>query len=229
MKCIIIDSDKKSRTSLEKMLKGSGQIDKVFSCSNAQQALDVAMENEVDLAIVHFEEPGSNGLGFLADLPYQKPHLLVVSDKIAVAKDAYDHEALDFLLKPVKEDRLMKALARVISIDDKQQSKIRNFENLFLKLDGTMVKVSATDICVIEADSNYVKVYTTKKTYIIYSNLKRVMQNLSTKDFVRIHRSYIVRIDQIESIEDNLVKVGGQSVPVSTGYKTALMNRLKIL
>jgi two-component system, LytTR family, response regulator LytT len=229
MKCLIIDRDKKSRTALEKLLKESTQIAELYVCSNPQQALDVAMEHEIDIVFANFPKLGSNGIGFIADLPYARPLLVVTSDTKDVAQDAFDHEAIDFLLKPIKNARLMKTIARAIKHDDKKQAKIRNYDNLFIKHDGNLEKVSAKDIYMMEASSDYIKIYTEKKEYMVFTTFKRLMENLSAKDFMRIHRSYIVRIDYITSIEENMVKVGRHLIPVSLTYRQALLDRLKIL
>jgi DNA-binding LytR/AlgR family response regulator len=229
MKCLIIDRDKKSRVSLQKLLTSTTQIAELYTCSTPQQALDIAMEHEIDIVFADFAVPGANGIDFMADLPYVRPLLVVTSYSRDVAQDAFDHEALDFLLKPIKNARLMKTIARAIKHDEKKQSKIRNYDNLFIKLDGNLEKVNAKDIYLMEASADYIKIFTAKKEYMVLTNFKRLMENLSSKDFMRIHRSYIVRIEQIVSIEENMVKVGRHLIPVSNTYRQALLDRLKIL
>ena len=91
------------------------------------------------------------------------------------------------------------------------------------------MKITAKDICVMEAKADYIKITTAEKSYVVYTTFKRLLENLSTKDFMRIHRSFVVRIDRIESIEESMVKVGKQLVPVSNTFRPALMDRLKIL
>jgi len=229
MKCLIIDPDKKSRLALKKLLEATAQIKELYLCSTPQQALDIAMDNEIDILFADFQKPGSNGIDFIADLPYARPHLVVTSDKKEVAKDAFDHEAVDFLLKPFTNARLMKSIARVMKHNEKRLSNASSFDSLFLKLDGNLEKVSAKDIYLIQANADYMKIYTTKKEYTIYSTFKQVLANLSQKDFMRIHRSYVVRLDRISAIEDSMVKVEKISIPVSNSYRQALLNRLKIL
>jgi two-component system, LytTR family, response regulator len=229
LKVLIIDADKKNSTQLQKMLSETAQVTKVYTCEKPEHALDIAMEHEIDLVFVDFLVPGMNGIGFLSDLPYHRPHLVVISEHEKVAREAYDHEALDFILKPVKSSRVMTSLARAIKMDERKQSKIQNYDSLFVKVNSRLLKIMAKEIYLVEAAADYLKVYTDKKTYTIYSNFKRIMERLSAKDFMRIHRSFIVRIDRISTLEDNMVKVEDHLVPVSNTYRAALMERLKIL
>jgi two-component system, LytTR family, response regulator len=229
MKCLIIDSDKKSRLSIKKFLNESAQLKQVFTCQTVQQAYHTALEHELDFVVVNFAKPGDNGIGFLEHLPYSRPQVIVTSKNKQVAKDAFDHAAVDFLLKPVQSIRLMKALARVIKMEDITQANIRSHDNLYVKIEGAIVKIATKDIYLAEVSSDYLKISTDEKTYTVYSKLKRLMEKLSKKDFIRVHRSFVVRIDRISSIEDNTIKVDGRLVPLSRTYRRDLMDRLKVL
>jgi DNA-binding LytR/AlgR family response regulator len=229
MKCLIIETDTKTLNFLEKTLKASSLVKQVFSCANVEQAFDIAMEHEIDLVFVDFVKPGVNGIGFLDELPYGRPQVIVTSAKREVAKDAYDHLAVDFLLKPVKGPRLMKALARAVNQNEAKQSRMGDRDNLFVKVDGSYVRVAVKDIYLVEAASDYLKIYTTEKEYTVYASFKRLMDNLSTKEFMRVHRSYIVRLSSIDAIEDGTIRVEKHQVPISINHKADLMARLKIL
>jgi DNA-binding LytR/AlgR family response regulator len=229
MKCIIADPDKKTRQAVEKILKDSGKFTILASVSKAEEAIETVMKNPVDVIFIDMLMPGMDHMGFLSQLSYSRPHIIVMADKKEAAVDAFEFEATDFLLKPVNKVRLLKAIARIIKRDSKHPTlKNDNGTDLFLRLDGMMIRARMKDISYIEGMSDYVHVYVGDKKYTIFSTLKAILDHLPGKDFMRVQKSYIVRLDKIESIVDDIITIKNKEVPIGSTYKTELLNRLKI-
>jgi DNA-binding LytR/AlgR family response regulator len=230
MKSVIIDPDKASRKKIETILRESEQFDPIVLCSTPAQAIKAVLNNHIDVIFIDMQMPGMDGMGFLNELSYSRPHIIALADKKEAAADAFEFEASDFILKPIDSTRLMKAIARILRRDSRFPSlKNRNGSDLFLRVDGNIVRVRLKDVSYLEAMGDYVSIMVGDKKRTVYSTLKGVLDYLPSSDFMRVHKSYVVRLDKIESIHDSVITVGRTKIPVSITYHQALMDRLKIV
>ena len=228
MKCIIVDDDDVSRMSIEKCVERHPEIDCKGSFSSGKDGLDFLKENSCDLVLLDIEMPKMTGLDFMALLD-AKTHVVVVSSKSEYALDAYNFDVADYLTKPIDFERFCKAVSKVKNIQKDVKIDDSSFDNLFIKSDSKYVKISLDDIQHIEALSDYVSIFSDKGRFVVLGTMKSMEAKLDTKKFVRIHRSYIVNINRISTIQDGYVMIGDSKLPISRGSKENLMKQINLL
>jgi DNA-binding LytR/AlgR family response regulator len=174
--------------------------------------------------------PDKTGIEFLSTL--KNPPLVVFTTAYAeYGAKAYDLNAVDYLVKPITEERFRLAVEKVERL--KQNPEISTQESgadhTFLKQDNRLVKVLFDDILYVEALKDFSKVFLKNRTMLASAHLKMMEDLLPVNRFLRIHRSYIVAIDKISALYGNIVEIGKQEIPVGSTYKEELMKRLRLI
>ena len=147
------------------------------------------------------------------------------------ALDGFNLNALDYLVKPVSFERFLQG---ALKAKEYYELRMKNShvpaeaqqDYFFIKADGRLVKIFYKDILLVEAVQNYVNIYTTEKKYITYLTFKSVEEYLPADDFIKVHKSYIVPKQKVESIEGNDIKIGIHHVPISRNLKEEVMEKL---
>ncbi len=226
MNCIIIDDDKVAQKAIEFLINKTNSLCLIGTFENPNKALEILTTEKIDLIFLDIEMPEISGIDFLKNFG-DLPQIIVCSSKKEYAVDAFEYNVTDYLVKPINYERFTKALNRV---KEEQESFKNNTEDtFFIKNKGTYVNVSAKEIIYFEALSDYVCVYTKTNRYIISSTMRAIESKLLKKEFIRVHRSFIIRIDKIKTIEDGFVLLGDKSIPVSKSHKKELLNQLNFL
>lgn len=224
IRCILIDDEPLALEVLKSHLLLHPNIEVVACFSNGLDALEWLEINSVDAIFTDINMPGLSGLELVKN-QYPAPHAVIFTTAHPnYATDAFEFEALDYLLKPISPERLDKAIKR---IEEYQQMKKVNNDSadlkpdfVFIKVDGQHQKIHYNNILYIEAFADYVKIWTTNDKRIVTLQTMRNMEiALPANQFVRIHRSYIVSKLKIETIQNNAVLVGGKQLPVGKNYK----------
>ena len=230
MNCIVVDDDPMSTEALKKCIENTYFLKLVDEFASAEDALEGLSELSVDLIFLDVEMPGMSGIEFIRSLK-DVPHIIITSAKSNYAAEAFDYNVTDYIVKPVDLDRFQKSIERVRLMNENFQVSARKPGNdvFFVKEDTRLVKINAKDISYIEAKADYVSINTTKKRHTILSTMKAIESKLDQGDFVRIHRSFIVRLDSINEIDNNVVSIGDKLLPVSRSYKVNLMEKLNML
>ncbi|MFI5150982.1 MAG: LytR/AlgR family response regulator transcription factor [Bacteroidia bacterium] len=227
MNCIIVDDEEMARMSIAKMMERIPFLNLIHTCSSAAEALQVLNSEPVDLIFLDIEMPGMSGLELLSLIKEGDVQVIVVTAGSKYASQAFEFEVSDFLEKPFTEARFLKSIARV----KKKHNALHKSEDrdLFVKAKSRLVKLNTQQILYIEAVGNHVSIYTATDRYIVLSTLKAIESKFPDNKFMRVHNSFIVRVDQINSVEENLVILGKKSVPVSRAHWKNLMDRLNTL
>jgi DNA-binding LytR/AlgR family response regulator len=145
------------------------------------------------------------------------------------AAEAFEIEALDFLLKPISPDRLLRTVKRIEEYFELRLAPIKEKSELaegsvFVKSDGKLLKIAFTDIWFVEAFADYVKIWISEEKRIVtLQTMKNMEQGLPADRFIRVHRSYIVAVDKISTVQSNSVRVGSKEIPVGKNYRDGLM------
>lgn len=230
IKCIIVDDDLLFQTILKGFIDKTGFLEVSGTFSNAIDAAGFLVANEVDLIFLDVEMPGMSGLELLKTLQ-NPPHIILISSQNEYAVEAFAFNVTDYLLKPIDDySRFVKAVLRIRSIIEK--SKSHNYGGrryVFIKEDHRLVKIDLENICFVQAYGDYIKINTREKTHLIYDNLKEIKEKLPALDFMQVHRSFVVRIDKIDSLDASVLKVNDQLIPVSRSYKKEVLNRINML
>lgn len=227
MKCIIVDDDELSRNIMEDLVAGTDLI-LVKSCASAMEAFNVLKSENIDLIFLDVDMPKMSGLDLMKALD-DLPQVVLITSHSEFALESWEYNVTDFIVKPISHARFLKALDKVKRNDAKPEGISDNSKTLFIKTDSRLVQVFKEHVLYIEALGNYVTVFTTTGKYIVLSTMKDLEAKLTAPDFARVHRSYIVRLDKITSIEDNFINVGGKAIPIGKNYKDELMKSLNTL
>jgi DNA-binding LytR/AlgR family response regulator len=233
MNCIIVDDDSFVRKITEDFVKKTESLNLVYSLSNAVDAVNVLRTNEnVDLIFLDIEMPEMTGIDFLNALSIL-PQIIIISSKEKYAIDAFEYDVTDYLLKPFTYSRFCKAVNK--ALDRQEKSRVHaKADEIFIKHNSTLVKLKYTDILWVEAMENYVVIHTFDEKYAIHFTMRALEEKLSQKHFLRVHRSFIINAGSINSIENNMIRIGTKEnpknyIPIGKSYKDNLLKVLNVI
>jgi DNA-binding LytR/AlgR family response regulator len=230
MNCIIVDDDEVSRSAMEHLVAQADFLKLVKMCSHPVEALNAINNEKIDLILLDIEMPELNGLDLIKSI--EKPPLVILAtSKKDYAAQAYDCNVVDYLVKPIATERFFKAVTKAKEIFEgsKYVSDHTNADYLYIKTNSTLHKISTKEILWVEALGDYITMHLEAKKYIIHSKMKTIESKLSPDKFVRVHRSFIVSIDHINSIDDSIIVMDKKLIPIGAVYKDKLMRRLNLL
>jgi DNA-binding LytR/AlgR family response regulator len=228
LNCIVVDDDELARTLVAEYVEKTPFLKLKATCSSAKEAMRVLKEERVDLIFLDVEMPEMSGIDFIREFK-EKPQIILISAKKEYAAEAFDYNVTDFIVKPAAYARFLKAAEKAMEIEESIKVSDENKKELYIKKDSRLVKIDCKEILYVEALSDYVNIYTTTARFTVLSTMKGLEAKLPAKEFSRIHRSFIVRLDKIKAIEDGTVVVNEHSLPISNSYKKEFFNVLNIL
>jgi len=236
MNCIIIDDEKMARVIIKTLCNEIEDLHILDEFSSAIQAIKFLNENTVDLIFLDIHMPNFSGLDFIKSLKNPPKIILTTSDnKFAIEAFEYNF-IVDYLLKPIKLPRFIKAIEKVnrkeISSNSltSQVTHTPDIENdFYINIDRRLIKIDLPSIYLIEAKGDYIKIKTENQDYTVHSTLKKIEEKLPDSLFLKIHRSYIINLKKIVDIEDNSVLIKKDVIPVSRSKRPELMKRLDLL
>lgn len=229
MNCIIIDDDVMSGNAVKYLVSQIPYLNLVGMGTTPQEAIALLSNNKVDLMLLDIEMPDMSGLELIKSLKTQ-PFVILITSKKEYALEAFEHNVVDYLLKPIALDRFFKAVAKVKEMKDNSSVTENSGYSFFIKNNGTLVKINSKDILWIEALGDYITIHIAdNKKYTIHSTMKMVENKLASDKFVRVHRSFIIAVDHISSIDDNVIVIGKQLIPVGAVYRDNLARHLNLL
>lgn len=230
MNCIIIDDEPLALELLEDNISRIPFLDLKAKFSNPIDSLSFLREEAIDLIFLDIQMPGLSGLQLLKTLS-NPPMVIFITAYKNYALEGYEFNVVDFLVKPVEFDRFVKACEKA-----QQQFLLMNptigslaKSSIFVHSEYSLVKVQLQDICYVEGLKDYVKIHlsTTSKPILTRQNLKAMEEKLGDRDFSRIHKSFIVSLDKVESFRKNIVQVNGVEIPLSDSYKEAFLEGIR--
>ncbi len=238
MNCIIIDDEEMARAIIEKMIENTPQLNLLQEFSNAMHAIKYLNQNEVDLIFLDIHMPDFTGFDFIQTIKSPPKIILITSDK-TFAIDAFEYECIvDYLVKPITEDRFQKAIQKAnaaplsttttTTIVNKHANE-DNANEFYINIDRRLIKIEFALVNIIEAKGDYIHIKTENKNYVVHSTLKKIEDKLPKDLFLKVHRSFIINTKKIIDIEDNSVLIGKDVIPVSRANRPDLMKRLNLL
>lgn len=227
--CIIVDDDQVAVKLLRHYISNTEGISVTIDFSNPITATNYIRKNAetIDLIFLDVEMPEMSGLELLESFEELPPVVLVTNnDKYAVK--AFEHKVVHYLVKPIEYSKFLKAMERIFKQVEKKADNTSEY--IFIKENGLLSKVHQNDIHYCEALGDYVKVHLKSKTYVVNSTMKNIEDKLKrNKQFLRVHRSYIINLSFLENIESESAIVGGKIIPIGNKYKSELQSKLNII
>lgn len=217
MKCIVVDDEPMDLLVLKELLSSDKRIESLECFQDPIKAREYVKNNTVDIIFLDIEMPKLNGIEFISEIDGVR-HIVLVSSNKEYAAEAYNYDVSDYIVKPVKKERLNKALDKVFEIADSLKSSIDQ-DFAFVKDGSKIIRVDFKDILFIEALADYVQINTAEEKHTVLATMKSMQNSLPQKDFYRVHRSFIIRKDKIKVIEDNLIPMKGKNIPISRSAK----------
>jgi two-component system, LytTR family, response regulator len=225
IRCIIVDDEPLARNLLSDYVQKVPYLELIDACSSPMVAMEVMHEKEVDLMFLDVQMPEITGLGLLKVLK-QKPQVILTTAYSEYALQGYEHDVLDYLLKPISFERFLKAVDKAAQrLQDSRTSPAPNESTealrtyIFVKDGNKLIKVRLADILYLEAMKDYVAIHTPDQKILTYQRMKTLEAQLPAGRFIRIHHSYIVALEAIEMVHKNEVQIGKTFLPVSESYR----------
>lgn len=229
-RCLIIDDELPARELIKAYLEilPNFEIAEVFD--NAVDGFVYLQNNTVDLLFLDIQMPKMSGLELLKAL-HKKPKVILTTAYREYAVEGFDLEVFDYLVKPISQERFLKAISKYVHFQEITKLNAPEptaFDNayMFLKVEKEQVKVFLNEILYIEGLKDYIKVFTTKGKYIVYERLGYMEAKLPESKFVRVHKSYIVAIDKVNTYGQEALKIQEQEIPIGRIYKQGFLNKI---
>jgi len=233
MNCIALEDEPLALSLIEDFSKKIPYLNYIKSCKNAFEAIEIIQNNKIDLIFLDINMPNITGIEFLKSLE-SKPMVIFTTAYSEFAVQGFELNAIDYLVKPFLFERFFKAVNKAYELHNlhkKNSQKIietsdkkENF--IFVKSDYSSVKILLNDIFYIEGLKDYVKIHLPEKNILSLITMKKMEETLPQDKFIRVHRSYIIALDKIESIQRNRIIIQKKWIPVGDSYKDEFFKRI---
>lgn len=230
--CAIIDDEPIARDILQQFIAEDERLQLCGNYKNAREALKGINDSPAELLFLDINMPGLSGFQLLKSMP-QPPAVIFTTAYREYALEGFNANAIDYLLKPIAVERFLLAVNKAVQflrplIHNQNAASTEHTEQnsddcFFVKSNGGLVKIFFAQILFIESIKEYVKIVTAEKNIITYHSISGLMEKLPQKSFYRIHRSYIVNINAITSIEGYVVKINQHELPISRNERDAFI------
>lgn len=237
MKCVIIDDEPLAVELLKDFVSKVDSLELVSTFNNAIDAISIINQANIDLIFLDIEMPHFSGIDFLNAIE-KKPLVIFTTAYSDYAVEGFNLGAVDYLVKPIPFHRFLKSVVRAqqlfnplhipASVNPISAPEI-NQDFIFVRAEYENIKLNFSDILFIEGLKDYVKIYTTDNKYTLtLISLIKLETLLSSKGFSRIHRSYIINIKHVKSIQKNKALIGDKRIPISESYKNAFFEKINL-
>lgn len=222
IKALIIDDEPLAIKVVERHLSEFKNFEIIGTFNNPIAALDTLEKNDIDVIFLDINMSKMNGLEFLKTVEV-KPNIVITTAYREYAVESFDLDVLDYLVKPIPFSRFLKAINKITQkvqtqrgAKTEEESKNEGF--VFLKVEKKLVKIKFDSILYIESLKDYIRVFTKTADFLVHKSLTSLYEELPKEQFLRIHRSFIISIDKVISIEGNLIEVESKRIPIGRKY-----------
>lgn len=232
-RCLIVDDEPLALKVIESHINKVPNLDLICSCDNAMEAFDILLKKKVDLVFLDVEMPEISGVELLKSLK-NGPAVIFITAFRDFALDAFELDAIDYLLKPVSFERFFKAVTKYFQwkghegLDVKTSEMQGQYDDSFIyvRSDRKVVKILLKDILFIESMKDYVKIHLEKGMIITKERLSNLEDKLPEKQFIRTHRSFLVASKFIKAFTSETIEVKNHEIPIGRTYKNSVLSFL---
>ncbi|MCB0528763.1 MAG: response regulator transcription factor [Saprospiraceae bacterium] len=233
MRCLVVDDEELARTLLENYIARVPGLEPIAFCANPLEAMNILRKETVDLLFLDIQMPELTGIEFLRTLQ-QKPVVVFTTAYADYALEGYSLDVTDYLLKPFSFERFLQAVnkagaalqAKTAAPAPQSGSQLPEKDYLLVKADHKVHRIKYGDIVYIQSMREYVAFHTDNGRILSLNSLKQLEEELPPERFIRVHKSYMVAIGRINTMEGNLLHVGKEKIPVGANYRDALVKRV---
>lgn len=230
--CIIVDDEPMAREILENHLGKVEAIEVAGSCKSAIEAFNLISTQKIDLIFLDINMPEISGLSFAKSIN-KNIKIIFTTAYREYAVDGFDLQAVDYLLKPISFERLLQGVNKflnesqqVLNHEQKEIVQEKN-DSIFVRSERKMIKINFREILFIESLADYIKIHLKDKTVVTRETISSIEAKLPQNNFLRVHRSFVVALDAIDSFTNELVEIGKKQIPISRSYKETVLSRLE--
>jgi two-component system, LytTR family, response regulator len=224
IRAIAIDDEPLALRVIEAHAKKLENLELVRTTTNAIEGLLEAQSGKVDLVFLDIQMPSLTGIQFMQILQ-GKCKIILTTAYTQYALESYEHNVVDYLLKPISLDRFQKAVNKV-ALENRINSEVNLPSNnnhqpdcIFIKTEYKLLKINHSDILYVEGGKDYITVFTKTEKVLSLSSLTKLQESLPFPQFLRVHKSYLVALDKIESVERQRIFLGKTVIPIGDTYK----------
>lgn len=235
IRCAILDDEPMAVALLSKYVEKISSFELVKATTNPFEILELIAQTTIDVLFIDIQMPELTGIQMMEMLG-NKTKFVITSAYSEYALKGYEHNVVDYLLKPISFDRFYKCIQKIESLAQEKpaptveimaKTEEKPDEFLFVKTDGKLVKINLNDLLLVEGLKDYLYLHLKSEKLIVLDTLKDFEAKLPASDFMRVHKSYIIRLDQIETIERNRVFIQKNIVPIGETYKIKFQDWVK--
>lgn len=224
LKTAIVDDELLARQILEDYCSKINNLNVVLSTGNSLEFVNFIQQNEIDLVFLDIEMPELNGMEILRSMVKQ-PKIILTTAYSEYALESYDYGVVDYLLKPIKFERFLKAVNKVSITKITQPKKSIVYKELLIKHDGMPLNIPLDSIQYIQSFGNYLRVFTDIRMYLITETLTHMITRLP-ENFQRTHKSYIANLNRVTKTTNGYLLIEETKVPISSMFKILVLRKL---
>ncbi len=230
LKCLIVEDESLAQRIIEKYVEDLPALEIVGKCKNAMEAIQMLNTQHIDLMFLDINMPRMSGISFLKTL--KNPPLVIMTTAYReYALESYEMDVIDYLHKPFSFERFFMAVNKAQSRLQTKQAPATDFiikdsyreqideAFIFVKSDKVTFKVNFKDILFIESVGDYIKIFTPERVIITYQSLKHLENILPARHFPRVHKSFLISISKINTIQGNQIKIADHDIPIGRSYR----------
>jgi two-component system LytT family response regulator len=226
IKCIIVEDETLAQDVIQSHLQQIGQMELVGVYRNAPEAMEALRTKEVDVMFLDIRLPGMTGLNMLRALP--DPPLVVLTTAYAeYALESYEFNVIDYLLKPISFERFARAVNKILDgrlyTPAAKEQEHSAAAHIFIRSNSKFFKVNFTEIIYVQAMKDYLRIHTSDYSLVTHQTMNDLEKLLPARQFLRVHKSYIIALAHIKAIYGNSVELGKVTIPIGIHYKENVM------
>ena len=227
LKCIIVEDEVLAQDVLKSHLARLGSLELAGTYRNALEAEAALSSREIDILFLDIRLPGMTGLQFLSGLK-DSPLVVLTTAYAEYALESYEFNVIDYLLKPISFERFSRAVGKILdnrlfSAAAKEGDPFSE-DHIFIRSNSKFFRVNFSEILFIEGSRDYLKIHTPDYSLITHQTMNDLEKSLPSRQFIRVHKSYIVALRHIRSIYGNSIELGKTTIPIGVSYKDSVMN-----
>ncbi|KAF2514383.1 MULTISPECIES: LytR/AlgR family response regulator transcription factor [Flavobacterium] len=229
IKCVLIDDEPLAIKVLQNYFTNFPDFEVVATFNNSLEALDFLNSTPVDAVFLDINMPMMTGFELIS-LIENKTKVIITTAFREFAAESYDLDVLDYLVKPIPLPRFIKCINKITTeYNLKNNIKVeatKGDSHIFIKVDKKMMKINIEEILFVEGMKEYIKVVTPDKTYITHKSLTSLSEELPADRFLRIHKSYVIALNKVKSIEGNRIQIQSYTIPIGRNYSKDVKNKI---